>query len=185
MPIFGITASSNMSAKLTDFYQIATTTVGSGGAADITFSNIPATYTHLQIRGIGRSTFADTDVNVYFQFNADTATNYSDHAIYGTGASAASYGNANNNIPAMFRITGGNSTANRFGVGVADILDYRDTNKFKTTRSLSGHDQNGSGLVFLFSSNWRNTNAITSVKLFPAAGNFAQYSSFQLYGVVA
>ena len=36
----------------TSYESIATTTVGSGGASSITFSSIPATYAHLQIRGI-------------------------------------------------------------------------------------------------------------------------------------
>jgi len=44
MPIFGITASSNMSIKLTDFYQIATTTVGSTAVANVEFTSIPADY---------------------------------------------------------------------------------------------------------------------------------------------
>jgi hypothetical protein len=83
----------------------------------------------------------------------------------------------------MFRITAANSTANIFGVGISDILDYANTNKHKTIRSISGHDQNGSGFVFLFSANWRNTNAITSIKLFPAAGSFAQNSTIALYGI--
>lgn len=34
----------------TDYDSIATTTVGAGGAASITFSSIPSTYQHLQIR---------------------------------------------------------------------------------------------------------------------------------------
>jgi hypothetical protein len=183
MPIFGITASSNMSIKLTDFYQIATTTLGSAQSS-VEFTSIPADYTHLQIRGIGRSTAANTDINIEMQFNADTGTNYSLHGLYGTGSAAVSYNATSTNSNYVGRITGANSTASIFGVMVVDILDYKDTNKFKTVRSLTGHDQNGSGLVFFNSGNWRSTSAITSIKLYSGlSGNLAQYSSFQLYGI--
>jgi len=75
MPIFGITASSNMSIKLTDFYQIATTTLGSAQSS-VEFTSIPADYTHLQIRAITKDSRGTAPNNVYMQFNADTSTNY-------------------------------------------------------------------------------------------------------------
>lgn len=167
-----------------DFESIQTITAGSA-VANIEFTSIPQTYTHLQIRAIGRSTFADNDLLVQYQLNGDTGTNYSEHAVYGTGASRTSYQNTNTSVPGAFRVTGASSTANSFGVGVMDILDYRNTNKFKTSRCLIGHDQNGAGLIFLWSSNWRNTNAITSIKFFPSSGSFATNSTFALYGVTA
>jgi hypothetical protein len=76
------------------------------------------------------------------------------------------------------------SGSNIFGSFVCDILDYRDTNKFKTIRTIGGFDNNGSGVVSLRSGVYRSTNAITSIKLFNNPGNnFAQYSSCALYGV--
>jgi hypothetical protein len=71
-----------------------------------------------------------------------------------------------------------------------DILDYANTNKFKTIRGLSGWNNNdtvdGNGSVRFISGLWRNTAAITSLKIVPeAAVNFKQYSSFALYGVKA
>ena len=183
MPIFGITASSNMSTKLTDFYQIATTTVSGGSVASVTFSSIPQDYTHLQIRTTLRHTNADTDNNIYIRFNSDTTTNYSNHNLNGNGSSATSGGQATMYPPYVFRAPGASSSANIFGVGIADILDYNNTNKFKTVRSLTGHDQNGSGLVLLFSNNWRSTAAITSITLFGAGFNIAEPSRFDLYGI--
>jgi hypothetical protein len=47
--ILGIIASSKLSA-VGDYESIATVTVGSGGAANVEFTSIPATYTHLQLR---------------------------------------------------------------------------------------------------------------------------------------
>ena len=185
MPIFGITASSNQTVKLTDFYQISTTTLSSAQSS-IVFSNIPQTYTHLQIRYIARNSGANTDLNVAARFNSDSSSNYSEHYLYGTGSAAASGGAANTTAILFGRITGASSTASIFGACVADILDYRDTNKFKTSRLITGNEQNGSGFVFYESGNWRSTNAITSITIYPVdSHNFVSGSSFQLYGVNA
>jgi hypothetical protein len=83
------------------------------------------------------------------------------------------------------RTPGASSTASIFGVAVCDILDYTNTNKYKTVRSLSGHDQNGSGYVTLMSGSWRNTAAITSITILRDSGgaNLTQYSQFALYGI--
>jgi hypothetical protein len=183
MPIFGITASSNMTTKLTDFFQIATTTVGSGGAADITFSSIPVDYTHLQIRILSKGTDSSLR-NIAFRFNSDTGSNYSEHYLLGDGASASSGGVANISQVPLGVIPGSSSSA--FSVNIIDILDYANTNKYKTAKSLQGLDVNGvGGTVRLRSGNWRSTSAINSITIFPDLGNFAQYSSFQLYGVKA
>jgi hypothetical protein len=39
------------------------------------------------------------------------------------------------------------ATANAFGVGIIDILDYANTNKYKTIKSLDGCDLNGAGVI--------------------------------------
>lgn len=184
MPIFGITASSNQFARLGDFSQIATTTLGSAQST-ITFSNISQEYTHLQIRGIARGTSAETDVNIYSRFNSDTGNNYSYHYMFGNGSSASAGATASAPEIITGRVTAGNSGSNMFGFFVFDILDYTNTNKFKTVRSLTGHDQNGSGSAWMFSGNWRSTSAITSINFYLSPGNFATNSSFQLYGVKA
>jgi hypothetical protein len=40
-------------------------------------------------------------------------------------------------------------TASVYSAGVIDILDYANTNKYKTMRILDGTDANGSGEAFL------------------------------------
>jgi len=94
-PILGIWASQisgHLFAPSGAYDSIATTTVGAGGTSSITFNSIPSTYTHLQIRAFtGTSTIYVSNAG-YVSFNGDTTTsNYNDHAIYGSGASAASY----------------------------------------------------------------------------------------------
>jgi hypothetical protein len=182
MPIFGITASSNKTIKLTDFYQIATTTLGSAQST-ITFSSIPQDYTHLQIRGIARDNTVGTSFDdIKIQFNSDTASNYSRHYLNGDGANAASGATTSTTYIGGFLVKGAN-TASVFAVNVIDILDYTDTNKYTTVKNMAGADRNGAGEVFLFSGNWRNTAAITTITLSPLSGSFAQYTSFALYGI--
>jgi hypothetical protein len=170
----------------TSFDSIATVTVGSGGAADVTFSSIPSTYKHLQIRGIARKNGANNDtVGVQMTFNGDTASSYNAHFLLGDGSSAVGYttGASRANIDSLY-MAGGGMTANVFGAQVIDILDYADTSKYKSTRQLSGVSSNAASAIdyILFGSGlWRSTSAITSITL--TGNNFVQYSSFALYGI--
>lgn len=157
--------------------------VGSAGATDITFSSIPSTYTHLQIRGIGRTTEATTSTHFRVQFNGDTGSNYAIHYTYADGTASYSGGGANEASLYTFRTTGASAASSIFGGGVMDILDYKNTNKYKTLRTLSGEDRNGNGYLFYGSGLWLSNSAITSIKLFYLAGNFAQYSQLALYGI--
>ena len=164
-------------------FPIQMVSVGAAGASTIEFTSIPSTYTHLQIRGIGRTTTATTSVAFFTQFNSDTASNYNYHYMYADSTTAYSGGSANESNIYAFRTTGASATSGMFGAGVIDILDYKNTNKYKTLRSLSGENRNGDGYVFYCSGAWRSTSAITSIKLFYSSGNFAQYSQFALYGI--
>jgi hypothetical protein len=170
-------------ASTNSYESIATVTLASASAT-ITFSSIPNTYKHLQIRGIGRTSNAVTDENIVLQFNSDTTSNYSTHWLNGNGSTAS--GNVDTpftKIP-FARTSGASSGANIFGVTVCDILDYADTNKYKTVRALSGHDENGSGVIQLRSGFWRSTSAITTITIQnDSVANMAQYSSFALYGI--
>ena len=171
--------------SLGDMDPIAMVEVGSGGSATVTFSSIPATYTHLQVRSIARSTEAvSSNALIMYLNNVTTAaSNYSTHLLSGNGANAQAYGSSNDVIQNV--ITAGSNTASNFGVAVFDILDYTNTNKTKTVRALGGYDDNGSSGIVRFSSGMlhSSTAAITTIRLNPSGGNFAQYSQFALYGI--
>jgi hypothetical protein len=177
-PILGILASGmsgNLWAPGKDFDSIATTTVGAGGASSITFSSIPSTYRHLQIRLLAKN--ADTGAQGAAVMSINGGAGEARHEIYGTGSSVGASGVSGS----LFIYIGGNTI--QFGVGIVDILDYLDTNKTKTTRALSGVDNNGSGIVALTSNLETSQTAISSLTFTSNSGNFAQYSSFALYGV--
>jgi hypothetical protein len=175
--LIGIIASSGGEAAAGNSYEsIATVTVGSGGTSSITFSSIPSTYQHLQIRAIGIGTgFNYAGLN----FNSDTGNNYSYHQLNANGSTVFSSGGSNNNV--IYTLQGGTS-ATFPAVGVIDILDYANTNKYKTVRSLSGYDQNGAGELYFRSGAWLSTSAITSIQI-TGSTSVAQYTSFALYGI--
>jgi hypothetical protein len=180
-PILGIMASQNYPRITNSYESIQTVTVGGGGSATVTFSSIPATYTHLQIRYLCNTTrVGGASGSGVIEFNGDTtAANYSTHALYGSGTGGgASAGYANNNYSIWYY---GDTTT--FVAGVVDVLDYANTNKYKTIRNLTGYDQNGAGQIGLVSMAWRNTAAVSSIVLTPSGYSFNTYSHFALYGI--
>jgi hypothetical protein len=158
----------------------------SASSASVEFNNIPGTYSHLQIRALIRGTASASAISANMQFNSDTGSNYSYHELYGSGAGGGqvSAGATQTRFFLHGNAPAATALASSFGVAVMDILDYANTNKYKTTRCLNGMDVNGSGgYILLDSGNWRNTNAISSIQITPNSGNFAQYSQFSLYGI--
>lgn len=173
----------------TGFESIATVS-GTGASATITFSNIPSTYQHLQIRGIARS--ASTSGNyesTSFRFNSDSGSNYSGHYLIGSGSNAESYAWTSQTSGFGAFTTTSNALSNAMAIFVVDILDYANSNKYKTVRTLNGFDNNGTGsssynqgIVGLSSSVWMSTSAITSVSVITNA-NWTTSTSFALYGI--
>jgi hypothetical protein len=170
---------------LGDFESIGTITVGAGGLGAVSFSSIPQTYKHLQLRYLARSNRALLNDNLLIRFNGVSSAAYSGHVLQGNGTSPSVFGESSLQTGiTISTVAGASASANVFGAGVFDILDYADTNKNKTVRDLSGLDSNGSGLVSLGSSFWSNTSAITSITIAPRIGTtINQYSSFALYGI--
>jgi hypothetical protein len=170
----------------TAYESISTVTVGAGGAADVTFSSIPSTYTHLQIRILAKTAFTSSNQDgLNVQYNGVTGSSYNYHYLGGNGSATYSGGNASaQTFMQSISVAGTSSNANVFGVGIIDILDYANTNKYKVQRALGGIDNNGSGVVEMWSGLYLSTNAISSIKLYSFNGsNISQYSSFALYGI--
>jgi hypothetical protein len=161
-----------------DYQSIQTVTVGSGGQATVTFSSIPSTFKHLQIRGISRTA---TTENTIMRFNGDSTSSYRSHFLFGDGSST---GSGDFVFYTHNYLGNSTSTANVPTAFVIDILDYTSTNKNKTTRTLMGFDTNGAGVVQLLSGLWMNSaSAVNQITLSINTTNFAQYSQFALYGI--
>jgi len=191
-PILGIIASQNYVRTLPGSYDSIQTVTLSSSQSNITFTSIPSTYKHLQIRLIGKDTRSDSSIGngMYVQFNSDTTSTYSWHYLYGApagGSSLAAGAGANaTSMPTYTIATDSyNTNAYMFGAIIIDILDYANTNKYKTIRSLGGISNNGVGgeSIFLGSGNWRSTTAVSSIKLFSDSFNLKQYTQAALYGI--
>jgi len=184
MPILGIIASQisgHLFAPSGAYDSIATTTVGAGGVSSITFSSIPSTYTHLQLRlmAITPSTgYHNFEINV----NSDTGTNYATHQVQGNGSTSVIGVQTNTN---KFTFAGLMNPTNGYPfAAIVDFLDYADVNKYMTMRSIAGASNNAAdtGARVGFSSGlWMNTSAVTSITC--GGGDFGQYTSAALYGI--
>jgi hypothetical protein len=157
----------------------STVTVGAGGAANITFSSIPSTYTDLKVVISGRTNASDYVDFCKVQFNG-VATNQSERAVRGNGSAANSYSDT-----LIYSATNGNtSTSNTFGNLELYIPNYAgSTNK---SVSLDGVSENNAtaALAELQAGLWSSTAAITSIALVPYTGTlWQQYSTASLYGI--
>jgi len=179
---FGSSAESAASNSVTPisvaYDSIATVTVGAGGSSTISFTSIPSTYTHLQLRGIAKH--SSSGVWSSIKFNSDsTGGNYYAHRLYGNGSSTGVEATAGDGNGA--RLTTIYNT--QFMGFVLDILDYANTNKNKTCRNLSGFDANGSGELNYMSQLWASTSAINRIDISVSSGSMVQYTTFALYGI--
>lgn len=176
MPILGITASSIL--KVTGSYESIQSVTGTGSSGTVSFTSIPATYSHLQIRG----TFFDgIGYSVKMRFNSDTGSNYAYHGLKGDGATAYASAGANP-IDFMLIISTNGSVTDIPAVAIIDIHDYASTTKNKTIRTFNGRDENGSGEVELRSGLWQSTSAITRIDI-SVNGSFTNVTKLALYGI--
>lgn len=158
--------------------------------SSITFSGIPQGYSNLQIRALTRDNRgAEYLYNTYImQFNDDSTNSYSSHAVYGQSVSGSSpivdyFGNASQSRIITYATPVNIATSQIFGSQIIDILDYTDTDKYKTTRLLGGVDENASGLIGFMSGAWYKKDAINSITLSGNGASFVANSEFSLYGV--
>ncbi len=156
-------------------YDSIATANGTGASGVITFSSIPSTYKHLQIRVIGLQASA---ADVFIKINANNGVGH--HYLQGQGASAGAGFDTSTANGSSFGTISWNSTHPT--VNVCDFLDYTDTNKYKTVKWLGGYDANGSGRIWLGSVLFETTSAISSIT-FTSASSYTTTSQFALYGI--
>jgi hypothetical protein len=160
---------------------IYTQTVGSGGAATVTFNNIPQTFTDLKLVASARTSRSALADDFGIRFNSQTTT-YSVTAIQGSGTAASSFRVTGSSTVSNLIIDGNTATANTFASTEAYIPNYTSTN-FKSITVESVQESNGAeSYMRLVAGLWQNTAAITSISLIPD-NNFLQYSTFTLYGI--
>lgn len=168
------------------FESIATAT-GTGSSGTITFSSIPSTYKHLQIRAIVK-TDSTTALGVgNLRFNSDSGANYTRHRLYGDGASVVADGTtgATSIVGAAWGAGSPTGSTNIVGPSIIDVQNYTSTTSNKTVRFIGARDYNDTnGFILLGSGLWLNTNAVTSIEFTVTGGtNFTTQTVFSLYGI--
>lgn len=162
----------------------------SGSVGSVSFAGIPSGYKHLQLR----LNAAENTADVYFVavYNGDTAqASYPRHKFFGNGSSSGASGTINVDSSTRGAMLGSPLfSTTYFGSVIADILDYSNSSKYTTTRSIFGQDANGSGVIELNSSVWLNTAPVTSIEVRcnlsgggAASSTFNLGSTISLYGV--
>jgi hypothetical protein len=161
----------------TTYTLISSVTVGSGGAANIEFTSIPGTYTDLVCKYSCRNTGDSPNLEV--SFNAVT-TNRSDRVLSGNGASASSFADAT----IIYGLSGrSTSTSSTFSNGEVYLPNYAGSTNKSLSQDAITENNATEAFAYLVAGLWSNTNAITSLKLTPSSGNFAQHSTAYLYGI--
>lgn len=162
---------------------IQTVTVGAGGAASISFTSIPQTYTDLFIYVSARTDRSSAIDNLNIQYNGNYS-NVQTRELYGTGSAVGSGSDPSGQYTGY--INGNNATANSFGVTYLYIPNY--TLSINKSSNSDGTSENNATTAYqAMSANlWSNTAAITSITLAPYLGNtLLQYSTATLYGVIS
>jgi hypothetical protein len=85
----------------------------------------------------------------------------------------------------MGTMTTSNASVNAsvWATGIIDILNYSNTNMFKTLKSFSGGDTGGGGLISMKTGLWTKNDAITSFFLGGWTSGYTAGSRFDLYGI--
>ena len=162
----------------TTYDAIQTTTLGSA-AAFIDFTSIAASWTDLRVVLVAKPT--TTGDNALLRFNSDTTSNYSNTNLIGNGSTASS-GRSTASGSLLLDYTG-LTTANP-SLYEIDIFSYAGSTN-KTVLVKTSEDKNGSGDTRVAVGLWRNTSAITTIRLYQGSYTFAIGTTATLYGIKA
>ena len=151
--------------------------------SSITFSAIPGTYTDLKVLFSIRGT--DSTPAAYMQFNGSTSGynfKFAEGSGSGTNSNTSAYGIFTTSIY-LNQIDGTGFTSDVFSNGEAYIPNYAGST-YKSASVNNVIENNGTtAYASICAGLWSNTAAITSITITPTSLNFAQYSSFYLYGI--
>ena len=154
---------------------IYTQTVGAGGAASITFNNIPQTFTDLMVLTSLRASSGNAVSSYIASINGGSYLG-SQRMINGDGTTAYS----SSNLPYF---TGGSGyTANTFSSSQFYVPNYRSSN-FKQFLIDFAPENNASATALgMTAALIRVTDPISSIG-FSCDNSFVQYSTVTLYGI--
>ena len=185
-PILGTLAAQFSGKAFGAFDSIASATPS--GPNTVTFSSIPQTFTHLQLRVMARMTTSNSGIGIFqVHLNSNSSNVYYLNFITAVGNDI----NATNSwgdSTAMWGLIYGTGTpyADTFAVTVMDLVDYSSTNKRKTIRaSMGGSNNENDSNSELRLANWtyQSSDAIDTITLTTTSGTFASGTIASLYGI--
>jgi hypothetical protein len=160
---------------------VQTITVGSGGAASITFSNVAGTGKDLLVVLSGRNTVNEASVRV--RLNSNTGNNYSYRMLYGNGGTPNNESATSQSGIIAYTLSTNNDTSNTFSSVQFYFANY--TSSLLKNIAIEGVTENNNTTAYqnLVAANWNQTSAITSIELtaLGTGGSFAQNSTASLY----
>lgn len=158
------------------YVALATVTVGAGGAASMSFTNIPGTYTDLAVK----TTFRGNGDVLLFLNSATFGTN-GGIRLNGDGATPGSNPASNGFISdAQYA----SFTANVFGSLDIYIPNYTSTSNKSVTVDAITENNATTAYMNMVTALFTSSVAITSLSLTASGGNtFAQNSTATLYGI--
>jgi hypothetical protein len=166
-------------------YSLIASNTLSSSAANVTFSAIPATYTDLVLRSSVRGSRTGFFDLYYIELNSDTTALYSNRFFLGNGSTVTSSTASNSaGFPMLVSpIDTANATSSAFSSNEMYIFNYTSTAN-KQISDFGALENNATSAEMRASAvSYRNTSAITSIKLTPGVGTFDSGSSFCLYGI--
>jgi hypothetical protein len=167
----------------TTYTLISSVTVGAGGAANIEFTGIPATYTDLHLLISPRSDQAGTyGAGLFLEFNNSGGTAYRNITLEFYSTTVGSFSQTNQASARIGSFVGTSQTASTFNNISVYIPNYTSSNN-KSLSIDNVEENNGDVNNNLTAALWSNSSAITSMKILPSAGNLVQYSTAYLYGI--
>lgn len=176
-----------MMASAVEF--IAKTELGSD-TSSVSFTSIPGTYQHLQIRASVRDTASAYVGSISVQLGGasdspvDTGSNYVVNYIDVDGTSETGSGATSSTNISLGNATAASAGSEKFGGMFINILDYANTDKQTTVQAfLEAHYTAGNSARMRFTAGlWTDLEAVQTIKLIPNV-NFATHSVFTLYGL--
>ena len=163
---------------------IETVTVGAGGAAFIEFTGIAGTGQDLVCLVSMRTNKAGGNPDaIEFQFNSDTAGNYTTLWLEGTGSAVASASTTTTRGYAEHLGQHSAYTSNTFGNTSIYVSNYASASA--KSISVDGVTENSAtgSYQLLAAGKWNNTAAITSMKIYSGGNTLLQYSTASLYKI--
>lgn len=146
------------------------------GSSNVVIAGIPGTYNDLYLTSLGVGSSTAAGVNVYVQFNGDTAAHYVYGYSGGNGSAAFSGGSTVQTATPALDVLG---TSGGFAAGGRiSIPSYASTTMTKNAFATLSDPTNGTGFTGSLNAmveavSWNSTSAINTITLTPAAGTIS------------